>query len=349
MIEIRNGVSRWSVALGCFAALVIVCGQQVPATAQFPYSNVPRYQSTSPEQPTSQGMQPHPSVVRVIAQGPASESRGSGTLIGVDEQHGYVLTNCHVVESATGTVVVQFPDGFESAATIIKQDALWDLALLAIWRPDAIPMPLSPTEPQPSESLIIAGYGQGSFRAARGVFADNAAPNSQSPFDMFEVSVPARQGDSGGPIVNERGELAGVLFGTGQGRTTGTKIGRVRRFLDEAFQPHTGGMSGSYVTASREAGKSEAAYRVEQTTDDRPVTFPAEERFVRRRPAGDSVAEALANVPMATEADYGYDTGYQQRGSTGFTDALGSTPLGTVEMFLGVVGIFAVVLHLLPR
>ena len=48
---------------------------------------------------------------------------------------------------------------------------------------------------------------------------------------MVELDVEARQGDSGGPIFNERGELAGVLFGAGQGTTLGSFGGRVESFL----------------------------------------------------------------------------------------------------------------------
>src|SRR5262245_47518650 len=51
------------------------------------------------------------------------------------------------------------------------------------------------------------------------------------PFEMVEVAVSARQGDSGGPILNSRGELAGVLFGEGHGRTSGSYCGRVKWFL----------------------------------------------------------------------------------------------------------------------
>ena len=42
----------------------------------------------------------------------------------------------------------------------------------------------------------------------------------------------ARHGDSGGPMFNSRGELAGVLFGEGGGDTSGSYCGRVRVFLD---------------------------------------------------------------------------------------------------------------------
>ena len=55
---------------------------------------------------------------------------------------------------------------------------------------------------------------------------------------MVEVAVSARQGDSGGPIFNSRGELAGVLFGEGHGRTSGSYCGRVRWFLVERRAGH---------------------------------------------------------------------------------------------------------------
>jgi hypothetical protein len=185
-------------------------------------------------EPTAQT--PHPSVVQVLAPEPGAISRGSGTLIHADGQYGYVITNWHVVRDAPSDVFVIFPDGQQSLARIVKTNDDWDLALLLIWRGTTQPMPLSAVGPQPGETLTIAGYGgEGRYRAARGVFTTFAAPEPNMPYEMFEVSVAARQGDSGGPIINERGELAGVLFGAGDGRTTGTQVGRVRTFVNEAF------------------------------------------------------------------------------------------------------------------
>ncbi len=85
--------------------------------------------------------------------------------------------------------------------------------------------------PQPGEILTIAGYGSGQYRAASGVCTQYVAPGLEFPYEMVEVAVSARQGDSGGPIFNARGELAGVLFGEGDGRTSGSYCGRVRWFL----------------------------------------------------------------------------------------------------------------------
>ncbi len=193
--------------------------------------------------------EPPPSVVRVTAHGAGSLSRGSGTLIGVDHEHGYVVTNWHVVEEAEGLVQVTFPDGFVSAATIVKTDKEWDLALLIIWRPAAQPMPLADEIPGPGDDLMIAGYGQGPFRAVRAAFADYVAPSPQAPFDMIEVAATARQGDSGGPIVNENGELAGVLFGTGGGRTTGSHVDRLRMFLNSG--PPSSGLPAPFGTSTQ--------------------------------------------------------------------------------------------------
>jgi hypothetical protein len=57
---------------------------------------------------------------------------------------------------------------------------------------------------------------------------------------MVELDVEARQGDSGGPIFNQQGELAGVLFGAGEGTTIGSFAPRVESFL-ASLAPDIGG------------------------------------------------------------------------------------------------------------
>lgn len=178
--------------------------------------------------------EPLPQIVEVIAQDKQGIGRGSGTLVYVDATYGYILTNWHVVAEGE-QIDVNFPDGFTSPGTTVRTDANWDLALVRIWRPQVVPLMVAGVVPQPGDTLTIAGYGQGAFRAARGKCIHYAAPDTKRPFEMVEVSVEARQGDSGGPILNERGELAGVLFGAGDGATTGSHIGRVKTFLDETF------------------------------------------------------------------------------------------------------------------
>jgi hypothetical protein len=113
----------------------------------------------------------------------------------------------------------------------MKVDADWDLAALVIWRPRVAPVKIAANAPQPGDRLTICGYGSGRYRAASGRCTQYYAPKLDLPQHMVELDVEARQGDSGGPIFNERGELAGVLFGAGHGTTLGSFGGRVGWFL----------------------------------------------------------------------------------------------------------------------
>jgi hypothetical protein len=174
---------------------------------------------------------PHPAVVRVIVPERDGASLGSGSLVAVGPRHGLVITNWHVVRDQAGTIEVVFPDGFRSPAALLKVDKDWDLAALAIWRPSVQPIALSRDPPKPGETLTIAGYGGGPYRASTGHCTEYLSPGGRLPFEMVEVDTGARFGDSGGPILNQRGEMAGVLFGSAMGKTAGSYCGRVSAFL----------------------------------------------------------------------------------------------------------------------
>ena len=182
--------------------------------------------------PLGTGVRPHPAVCRIIVPQKDGTAYGSGTLVDVKGKHGMIVTNWHVVRDAAGEIMVVFPSGYRSAARVIKQDRDWDLAALMIWQPQGVaPVSLSPHAPRPGQPLTIAGYGGGTYRAVQGRCTQYVSPGMHHPFEMVELSAPARNGDSGGPILNEQGQLAGVLFGTGRGRTSGSYSGRVGKFL----------------------------------------------------------------------------------------------------------------------
>jgi hypothetical protein len=182
---------------------------------------------TTPETPQT----PHPAVVRVIATDRNSLSLGSGTLVDSNDDYGLVITNWHVVRDAVGQIEVVFPDGFHSPARVVRTDKEWDLASLLIWKPSVVPVPISTIAPKPGDPLTIAGYGKGNYKMQSGACTQYLAPAPGRPSEIVELSAAARHGDSGGPILNSRGELAGVLFGEGGGRTDGSYGGRVHQFL----------------------------------------------------------------------------------------------------------------------
>ena len=92
-------------------------------------------------------------------------------------------------------------------------------------------MSIAPAPPTIGEPLTIAGFGRGPYREETGPCLDYLSPGTGYPQEFLELKATARQGDSGGPIFNTRGELAGVLFGQSEGRTIGSCSARVREFL----------------------------------------------------------------------------------------------------------------------
>jgi hypothetical protein len=194
-----------------------------PAAAVWTTQNLADYLLT--------GQTPRPAVARIIAPEQASTSLGSGVLVDVNRSQGLVLTNWHVVRESRSAVLVQFPDGFQSAGTVVRWDETWDLAALVIWKPNATPVQIAAAAPVVGDPLTIAGFGRGPYREETGPCTEYLSPGTGHPQELVELRARARQGDSGGPIFNARGELAGVLFGESDGRTIGSCSARVRTFL----------------------------------------------------------------------------------------------------------------------
>jgi hypothetical protein len=177
------------------------------------------------------GQEPHPAVARIVAPEQTGTAMGSGVLVDVNRTQGLVLTNWHVVRDSRSAVLVQFPDGFQSAGTVIRWDEAWDLAAVVVWKPPVEPVRIAEMAPQIGERLTIAGFGRGAYREESGPCTEYLSPGSGYAKEFVELQATARQGDSGGPIFNANRELAGVLFGQAQGRTIGSCSTRVRTFL----------------------------------------------------------------------------------------------------------------------
>ncbi|TWU20808.1 S1 family peptidase [Bythopirellula polymerisocia] len=225
-------------------------GSKIPQSQQSISNQTPLGTLPYPSTIPTNSAQPHPAVVRVVVPEGEATSFGSGTLVDVREKFGLVITNWHVVRDAKGPIEVIFPNGLTSKARALKVDPDWDLAALVIWHPQVKPVKIAASAPQPGDLLTICGYGPGIYRSATGRCTQYYSPQANMPQQMVELDVEARQGDSGGPIFNDRGELAGVLFGAGQGTTLGSFGGRVESFL-ATLAPNIGGQSDEALVQAR--------------------------------------------------------------------------------------------------
>lgn len=309
--------------------------------------------------------QPHPSICRVIVPERNATSFGSGTLVGVRENYGLVVTNWHVVRDAAGPIQVAFPGGFRTGARVIRTDKDWDLAALAIWRPDLEPVRIATRPAQRGERLKIAGYGSGSYREATGRCTQYVAPGEKFPFEMLELSAQARQGDSGGPILNDQGELAGVLFGAGRGVTAGSYAGRVQSFLS-AVWPEPGQPEGDVIAAQPVAptpvGDPATDLAANARLPDRPQARPP--TWESDEPPASQTAQTLAAVPPPTdeprpraaarrtaEFNPGLPRTPRETASNAaplhWQDLAGTTTLQQVKTILAAIGLLAVVVRVL--
>jgi len=181
----------------------------------------------------------HAAVVRV-AETASSGSRcyGSGTLVHKEARQGIVLTCAHLFRHEENSASVTFADGSRFEADLVAVDRAWDLAALKISGPQATPVPIAAKHPQPGDPLQSCGYGSdGRYWCNQGRALGYVRTTATKTYETLELSGFARDGDSGGPVLNASGELVAVLWGTDGRLVGGTYCGRIRKFLAGILSP----------------------------------------------------------------------------------------------------------------
>jgi V8-like Glu-specific endopeptidase len=223
----------------------------------------------APAQEPSAGSKVYKQVVPAVAYIRTGKASGSGTL--VDKDRRLVLTNYHVIDGAErpgqgagyDPVQVQFPE-FEGTrpktdrnyykgkqalkGTVIAVNRNQDLAVVQLDRvPADVPeVKLAANSPGPGDPIhsignagasgALWGYVRGSVRNVYPKKWKALAGNKVLTFNarVIEADSPTNPGDSGGPLLNDAGELIGVTQG-GQTTTNAISyfidISEVRRLL----------------------------------------------------------------------------------------------------------------------
>lgn len=170
---------------------------------------------------------------RALSANPAQVS-GSGFLLTPD---GYFVTNQHIVRDAD-SVYVQSADGAVYKARIVHADQVHDLAILQLcddnaFRPTAaVPYSFEVRASDLGERVFTLGYpreeivyGEGYLSSGTGYRGDSVA---------YQVAISLNPGNSGGPLLDEKGNVVGIISGK-QTTSEGVSFAVKTNYLLEAI------------------------------------------------------------------------------------------------------------------
>lgn len=155
--------------------------------------------------------------------------------------NGYVVTNYHVVNNADSVHLLN-SKGESFKAKTIYIDPSTDIALLQITddnfkKTKSIPYTFKSSMSELGEEVFTIGfprdeavYGQGYLSSRTGFSGDTVA---------YQISIPLNPGNSGGPLLDEKGNIIGIISGkqTGQdGASFAIKTKALLKCLDDIPQ-----------------------------------------------------------------------------------------------------------------
>lgn len=132
---------------------------------------------------------------------------GSGFIISSD---GYLLTNHHVVRGAD-IIYVTLLDKREFKAKLIGSDVRTDVALLKIEAPDLAVLPIgNPDKLRKGDWVIAIGSPLGLESTVTKGIVSAKGRDTGSFVAFLQTDVPINGGNSGGPLINDKGEVVGI-------------------------------------------------------------------------------------------------------------------------------------------
>jgi serine protease Do len=139
---------------------------------------------------------------------PVKRSLGSGVIV---SKEGHILTNAHVVEGMT-EIGVQLTDGRVVPARLIGADKQTDIAVLRIAAQNIEPLPMGDSDAVKVGQMVFAIGNPFGLQetVTQGIISAKGRSISDSGVEFIQTDAAVNQGNSGGPLLNLRGEVIGI-------------------------------------------------------------------------------------------------------------------------------------------
>ena len=207
LIAVAAGAVLAAAAVAAGVAVLVSRGEQPGATSAQAPANVPQSEA---QQVTEAVRRVRPSVVRIRTR----SAGGSGVGTGIVVEDGLIVTNEHVLTGDPHPTIT-LADGRDVTGQMLDADAAVDIALIRVDVSGLTPATWGDSDAlQPGDRLIAIGYalGASTFTSGEptvtsGIFSGRREFLGQT---YVQTDTPINHGNSGGPLINIKGEVIGV-------------------------------------------------------------------------------------------------------------------------------------------
>lgn len=148
-----------------------------------------------------------PSVVEVVAESTTETSTGTGFFF---DNKGTIITNYHVIEGCQTAEIILANGTTYKVTAVLGYDSNRDIAILATTCKQSTPLSIRTTSVKTGEKV----YAIGSSLGLSGSLSDgivSAVDRKVEGNVYIQTTAPISQGNSGGPLVDSKGEVVGIV------------------------------------------------------------------------------------------------------------------------------------------
>jgi serine protease Do len=159
--------------------------------------------------------QPAPLTIQDLLMGRQRSQRATSTSLGsgvIVSKEGHILTNHHVAGGMT-EIRIQLTDGRNFPAQLVGTDPTTDIAVLRIDAPGLEPLSFGDSDGlRVGQQIFAVGNPYGLEESvSRGIVSAKGRQNaSDSAIEYIQHDAAVNEGNSGGPLLNIRGEVIGI-------------------------------------------------------------------------------------------------------------------------------------------